>query len=127
MFPLKPKNSFSWSLIYLNSKLLSSDTLCIMLDKRDKTKMSTKEEIFFLLLILFLIILCPPCSWYGMVAVCRSSGRTCGSCSGMDARLLDAEPDSSVSGRVGAGLSSLRNTSRDAASVRGGKKHQSQM
>ena len=52
----------------------------------------------------------------------------CGTCgSGMDARLLDAEPDSSVSGRVGAGLSSLRNTSRDAASVRGGKEHQSQM
>ena len=45
----------------------------------------------------------------------------------VDARLLDAEPDSSVSGRVGAGLSSLRYTSRDAASVRGGKEHQSQM
>ena len=39
----------------------------------------------------------------------------------------DAEPDSTVCWRIGAGVSSSRNTSRDAASVRGGKKHQSQV
>ena len=33
-----------------------------------------------------------------------------------DARLVDAEPYCSVSGRIGAGLSSFRYSSRDAAS-----------
>ena len=45
----------------------------------------------------------------------------------VDARLLDAEPDCSVSGLSGAGLSSQRHPSRDAASVGGGQKHQPQV
>ena len=42
-------------------------------------------------------------------------------------RVLDAEPDSPVSGSDGASLSSGGYSSRDAASVGGGKEHQPQM
>ena len=45
----------------------------------------------------------------------------------MQARRLDAEPDCSVSGQLGARLSSQSHPSRDAASVGGGKKHQPQV
>ena len=42
-------------------------------------------------------------------------------------KAVDAEPDCSVSGQLGARLSSKSHPSRDAASVGGGKEHQSQV
>ena len=61
--------------------------------------------------------------------VCVGVGEVCAGVVwvAVDARLLDAEPDCSVSGLSGAGLSSQRHPSRDAASVGGGQKHQPQV